>query len=126
MKKLLQGLLVAFLCFTFSLVLVRIVSRPAVERANREVVLKQTLHAMRKAIDQYAADQEQLPQSLNDLAAQGYLREIPPDPMTGNRDWQVELGETEVGEPLRRSSGIIDVRSSSTDKSTDGTPYIDF
>jgi general secretion pathway protein G len=126
MKRLLQGLVAAFLCFTFSLVLVRIISRPAVEQANRETVLRQSLRAMRLSIDQYLADRAQLPQSLEDLAAQGYIREIPADPMTGNRDWQVEVGEVEVGEPLRRSSGIVEVHSSSPGKSADGAAHIDF
>ena len=91
MKRLLSGLLVAWLTFTFSLVLVRFKARPQLAQVERETVLKQSLQAMRKAIDHYAADREQLPQSLNDLAEQGYIREVPIDPMTGRRDWKTDM-----------------------------------
>ena len=37
---------------------------------------------MRDAIDQYYADKTKYPASLADLVTDGYLREIPEDPMT--------------------------------------------
>src|SRR5712692_1066135 len=39
----------------------------------RETILKQDLQTMRKMIDQYAADKEKLPSSLDDLATAGYI-----------------------------------------------------
>ena len=48
----------------------------------RESVLKDDLFQMRKMIDQYAADKGKLPQSLDDLVNDGYLRELPVDPIT--------------------------------------------
>ena len=53
---------------------------------TRETLLKETLRTMRKIIDQYAADQRALPSSLDDLVREAYLREVPPDPITGKRD----------------------------------------
>lgn len=85
----------------------------------RETVLRDDLFQMRKAIDQYTADKGKLPQSEQDLI--GYLREIPVDPMTNERDWRWDQGEdpfaTEGGQ------GIIDVHSSSTEEASDGTRY---
>ena len=87
----------------------------------RETVLRNDLFEMRKMIDQYAADKGKLPQSLDDLVSGHYLREIPEDPMTHEKDWNPVSGEdvysTEGG------SGIIDVHSSSSDVGTDGRPY---
>jgi general secretion pathway protein G len=82
----------------------------------RETVLRDDLFQMRKAIDQYTADKGKLPAQPEDLI--GYLREIPVDPMTNERDWQWVQGEdpsaTEGG------SGIVDVHSSSTEEASDG------
>lgn len=87
----------------------------------RESVLKDDLYNMRKLIDQYAADKGKLPQSLDDLVSSNYMREIPVDPMTNERDWLVETGE----DPNSREGeqGLVNVHSASTDTSTEGTPY---
>jgi general secretion pathway protein G len=86
----------------------------------RETVLRDDLFQMRKAIDQHTADKGKLPQSPDDLAGK-YLREIPVDPITNEKDWNWIMGEdpyaTEGGQ------GIVDVRSSSTEQSSEGTPY---
>ena len=87
----------------------------------RESVLKDDLFQMRKMIDQYAADKGQLPQSLDDLATAGYIREIPVDPITEKREWNTVMGadpnSSEGGQ------GVTDVHSTSTEPSTEGTPY---
>ena len=88
---------------------------------TREAVLRDDLHKMRELIDQYGADKGRLPQSLDDLVAAGYMRDIPTDPITDTKDWTLETGEdpnsTEGG------SGIINVHSSSNEVGTDGTAY---
>ena len=87
----------------------------------RESVLKDDLFQMRKMIDQYAADKGHLPQSLDDLAAAGYLREVPVDPITEKREWNTVVGsDPNSGEG---GQGVTDVHSTSTDLSTEGTPY---
>jgi general secretion pathway protein G len=91
-----------------------------VQRA-REAALRDDLFQMRKVIDQYAADKGQLPQSLDDLVRAGYLREIPIDPITGERDWQVVMGTDPNS--LGDEQGVIDVHSASSDISSEGTPY---
>lgn len=87
----------------------------------RESVLKDDLAQMRKLLDQYAADKGQLPQSLDDLASSGYLREVPVDPITGEKDWNVVMGQD--ANSAEGGQGVVDVRSSSGDLSTEGTPY---
>src|SRR5919205_2618286 len=59
----------------------------------RETMLRYDLETMRKLIDQYSADKGKLPQSLDDLVTAGYMREIPADPITEQRDWNVVSGD---------------------------------
>src|ERR1041384_5859359 len=89
----------------------------------REAVLKQDLQTMRNAIQQYTLDKQQAPQSLEELTTAGYLREIPLDPITRNRDWHVD-SEDVLLSPDQTASGITDVHSSSdTVSSFENTPY---
>src|SRR5579872_945340 len=52
-----------------------------------EAALKQDLFIMRSAIQQYTLDKEAGPTSLDDLVQSGYLREIPKDPITRDKEW---------------------------------------
>jgi len=88
---------------------------------EHEAALRNDLYKMRTIIDQYAADRGCLPGSLDDLVRAKYLRELPKDTITGQRDWVVVLGtDPNVSERL---DGIIDVHSASLAKSGEGTPY---
>jgi general secretion pathway protein G len=87
----------------------------------RETVLKDDLFRMRALIDQYAADKGKLPQSLDDLVTAGYIREVPKDPITDNKDWNIDTGEDPYS--TEGGSGVINVHSSAADVSTEGTPY---
>ena len=89
--------------------------------AAREAVLREDLYNFRKLLDQFAADKGKLPQSLDELVSEHYMREIPVDPITGQADWTVVSGE----DPNSTSGeqGVTDVKSSSGDTSSDGTPY---
>src|SRR5215831_7407055 len=51
---------------------------------SKESVLKQNLFTIRTVIDEYTYDKQKAPQSLQDLVQQGYLREVPMDPIMGN------------------------------------------
>ena len=90
------------------------------ERRGREAKLRDELASMRRAIDMYAADQGKLPRSLDDLLKAGYLREIPADPITKKPDWKLIMGEDPNGPG---ETGIVDIRSSSSERSTEGQPY---
>jgi general secretion pathway protein G len=86
--------------------------------AAREATLREDLYQMNRMIDQYAADKGKLPQSLQELVDAGYMREIPIDPITDERDWQPEFGD-DPGSP-DNSQGIIRVRSASGEVASDG------
>jgi general secretion pathway protein G len=89
----------------------------------REAALKQDLAVMRRAIEQYTLDKQQPPQSLEDLVTAGYLREIPVDPITRRKDWQV-VQDNFVLSPEQTAYGITDVHSASDQISPfEKTPY---
>jgi general secretion pathway protein G len=87
----------------------------------RETVLKDDLFNMRKLIDQYSADKGKLPQSMDDLVSAGYMREVPKDPITDNKDWNIVTGEDPYS--TEGGTGVTDIHSSSSEVSTEGTPY---
>jgi general secretion pathway protein G len=89
----------------------------------KESVLRNNLFTMRTMIDQFSYDKQKAPQSLQDLVNEGYLREVPIDPMTGRADsWQVII-EDAVTSVNQTEPGIFDVRSGSDRIGLDGTPY---
>jgi general secretion pathway protein G len=88
---------------------------------TRETVLKDDLRKMRSLIDQFAADKGRLPQSLDELASSGYMREVPIDPFTGQKDWAITTGEDPNSSEGQQ--GMTDVHSASAEISTEGTPY---
>ena len=92
----------------------------------REAVLKTDLFDLRDAIDQYYADKNQYPGSLDALVSDGYLRKIPVDPFTNAADtWQTVPSEADPNNPTA-SPGIYDVKSGSDGMSLDGTKYADW
>ena len=87
----------------------------------REAVLREDLFKLRSMIDQYAADKGKLPSSLDELVSSGYMREIPVDPFTDQKDWTVTTGDdpnSSGGE-----QGMTDIHSASAEVSSSGTPY---
>lgn len=90
---------------------------------SKETVLKQNLFTIRICIDEYTYDKGKAPQSLQDLVTEGYLRQIPNDPMTGNNQtWRV-ITEDAANTVNQTEPGLYDVRSGSEKKSLEGTPY---
>jgi general secretion pathway protein G len=89
----------------------------------REAVLREDLFRMRDAIDQFYADKNKYPQSLQDLVSEKYLREIPKDPMTDSADtWQAIPSEVDPNNPTAEP-GVYDVKSGSEGTARDGTKY---
>jgi general secretion pathway protein G len=88
----------------------------------REATLKEDLFVMRKAIDDYYADNGKYPGELAELVNKRYLRRIPADPLTERRDtWIVVRGSNDRGR-----DGILDVHSGSELAANNGTPYRDW
>src|SRR5579862_4609558 len=89
----------------------------------REATLKQDLFVMRQAIQNYTGDKEAGPSSLNDLVSSGYLREVPIDPITRQKDWTTESTDLLLT-PQETAIGITDVHSASGNISPfEKTPY---
>ena len=90
--------------------------------AAEEAVLKTNLLRMRDAIDQYYADKGKYPSSLDTLVSERYMREIPIDPMTRERNWIVEPAEPDPSNP-NAGPGIYQIRSASDKTALNGTRY---
>ncbi len=91
----------------------------------REAVLKQDLQTMRNAIDNYTLDKQQAPTSLEDMVEAHYLREVPIDPMTRQKDWVTHFGDTVIS-PDQVGPGLDDVHSASQQVGTNGVPYAEW
>jgi general secretion pathway protein G len=89
----------------------------------REAVLKEDLFRLRDAIDQYYADKNMYPQSLEALVSDKYLRAVPVDPFTQSADtWQTTMSESDPANPSAQP-GIYDVKSGSDRTAMDGSQY---
>ncbi|HEX6179359.1 MAG TPA: type II secretion system protein [Thermoanaerobaculia bacterium] len=104
------------------------------QRKAREAALRENLHQMRKAIDNFYADKQRYPTELNELVP-NYIRRIPPDPMTQQVDWEQvmedpmdleEGGFSSQTDPEAVSTpGVIDVKSKAPGSTLDNVPYVD-
>ncbi len=82
----------------------------------REATLRTNLSTIRGVIDDYYSDTLSYPADLNALVEQGYLRTLPQDTIEKNdREWRLIYADD--------SSGIIDIKSNSTEEALDGTRY---
>lgn len=100
------------------------------QRKAAENVLKHDLAQFRKAIDDYYADKQKYPASLQALVDEKYLRRIPSDPITKSPDTWVPVND----EPSASSStdwssdegftepGIVDVKSGAEGETLDNPP----
>lgn len=121
------------------------VARLSVKR-QRETELRRDLYEMRSAIDRYkdAADKnafqiklgtEGYPPDLDTLvngveAAGGkklrFLRRIPVDPMTGNKDWGMRSMQDDPTSDSWGGQNVFDVYSKSNGSALNGTKYKDW
>jgi len=113
----------------------------------RESALRHDLFEMRKAIDDYYADKQKYPDSLETLKSERYLRNIPKDPITMKQEWDEVQAQPDTGgtggtgtggattpdptaapiDPTALGTsgqpGIGDVKSKAPGNGLDGTPY---
>src|ERR1051325_2891679 len=79
----------------------------------KEATLKEDLFRMRDAIDQYYADRNKYPASLDSLVEEKCMRAVPVDPFTNSAEtWQTTMSEPEPGNPTAEP-GVYDVKSGS-------------
>jgi general secretion pathway protein G len=96
-------------------------------RKARETVLRHNLQNLRTTLDQYNNDKGRYPDSLQVLADEGYLREIPIDPITKSREtWQEEFEQDYADEDSSYEPGVFDVHSGSEETAIDGTVYYEW
>ena len=90
---------------------------------SKEAALKEDLFRMKEAIDQYYADKNQYPASLDDLVSNGYLRSVPVDPFTNSAStWEIIPPEPDPNNPLTLG-GVYSIKSGSDLTGMDGRKY---
>jgi general secretion pathway protein G len=108
------------------------------QRKAREAALRDNLHSMRKAIDNFYADKQRYPKDLQELVP-NYIRRIPKDPITDQQDWEIvmddplaagtgedgELMSSETDPDVISEPGVIDVKSVARGTTLDNVPYTD-
>src|SRR5262249_29436231 len=116
--------LVIVMTIMVTLAAVGVVNYQRIREKAKETLLKDDLKTMRKLIDQYSADKETLPDSLDDLVNGTYIREVPIDPITGIADWQLDLGD----DPFSRTTkqGVIDVHSKAPGVDSEGKAFSEY
>lgn len=106
-------------------------------RRAQEAVIRTNLNTMRQVIDQYYGDKGFYPADLEVLVEDGYLRDVPLDPILGEREWGLvyEGSPDDLNDPGSiawdvdlelEGGGVIDVFSLSEDLSLDGEPYAEW
>lgn len=104
------------------------------QQKARESALRHDLFEMRKSIDDYYADKQKYPESLQTLKQEHYLRDIPKDPMTGRAQWEEVQNSADPSDPNAvptdpsaqesgAAPGIYDIHSQAPGNGLDGTPY---
>lgn len=111
----------------FILIILLSVALPTYQRSvqhAREVVLRENLWQMRRAIDQYATDKGKLPQTLEDLVEGKYLREMPIDPILEKAEWDPVMGEDPLSPDAEQ--GLKDVKSLAEGTDSENKPYNEY
>ena len=93
-------------------------------RHAREVVLKENLFQMRRAIDQYTTDKGKAPQTLEDLKEAKYMREVPVDPISEKAEWREVLGDDPNS--TEGEQGLVDVKSLAEGEDDQGKKYSEY
>ena len=110
----------------FILAGVALVSYSNTVTAGKEAVLKEDLFRLREAIDQFYADKNKYPASLEELATEKYIRAVPPDPFTKSTEtWQTVMSEPDPLNPTAQP-GVYNVKSGYEGTALDGSKYADW
>ena len=85
---------------------------------SKESALHQDLSIIRDALDKFYADTGNYPNTLDDLVSKGYLRAVPPDPITDStQTWVL------IPSPQNEHMGIFNIKSGAQGNAEDGKPY---
>jgi general secretion pathway protein G len=91
----------------------------SVER-SKEVTLRQSLSVMRDAIDKFYADQGRYPEQIEELVTARYLRDLPIDPVTGQRTTWIVVPPPDAAVSKGR---VYDIHSGAPGKASDGQDF---
>lgn len=111
----------------FIIIILISIAVPTYERSvrqAREVVLKENIFQMRRAIDQFRADKGKLPQSVEDLVTEKYLREKPIDPILEKAEWNEIQGEDSNSPD--GETGMVDVKSLAEGEDSQGVAFSEY
>ena len=93
---------------------------------SKEAVLKEDLFRLREALDQFYADKNKYPETLDALVTDGYLRRLPKDPFTNSdTSWQAVPAEPDPNN-LTTEPGVYDVKSGAEGQAIDGSLYAEW
>jgi general secretion pathway protein G len=102
------------------------------QRKAQENILKADLANMRKSIDDFYADKQRYPSSLQELVEMKYLRRIPIDPITKSAETWVPVNDEPSFEEstsmfsddydASQQAGIVDVKSGAEGQTMDEPP----
>lgn len=117
-------------------------------RRHKEAELRYDLHQIRDAIDRYKDDADKnlfqvqagtegYPPDIETLVdgvqLSGttqrkihFLREVPVDPMTGNKDWNLRSVQDDLDSTSWGGQDVFDVHTQSSETALDGTKYSDW
>lgn len=111
----------------FIMIILLSIAVPTYERSvrnAREVVLKENLFQIRRAIDQFTADKGKLPQSVDELVEARYLRDKPVDPISETPEWDEIQGEDPNS--ADGEQGLINVKTLTQGEDSNGTPFSEY
>jgi general secretion pathway protein G len=89
----------------------------------KEAVLREDLYNLRTTIDQFYADQGKFPDSLQEIVDKKYLRDIPKDPFTNQKDSWVVITPPSSADGQEIKGSVYDVHSGSDLIGTNGISY---
>ena len=96
----------------------------SVQRA-KDSVMRQNLFTMRQLIYEFTLDKQRAPHSLDEIREAGYMKEIPVNPCTHQKDWVTEQEDVLLSAD-QTQPGITNIHSNCALRSSDGTPYSEF
>jgi general secretion pathway protein G len=99
------------------------------QRKAAEKALRYDLYQMRQAIDNFYADKQRFPGSIQEIVDAGYMRKIPIDPITQKADTWIEVHEEPdpnesfpTDDSEMSGPGISDIKSGAEGQTLDDPP----
>lgn len=111
----------------FIMIILLSVAVPTYQRSvqhAKEVVLKENVWQLRRAIDQFTADKGKLPKTIDELVESKYLHEKPIDPVLDKAEWNEIQGE-DINSP-DAEQGLTDVKSLAEGTDSNGVAFSEY